>query len=102
MVDIETANHSEALECWQWLDATIPQWVREKDKEHTNVLEPIKQALLNAEKEHNALEIIKNNFEIGLFETDNYKVYIYSSDDDYSVVKIISKEEFNLLKEVLE
>lgn len=56
----------------------------------------------NIEKSLKALEIIKKNFEFGLFETDKYKVYIYSSDDDYSVVKIISKEEFNLLKEVLE
>lgn len=49
-----------------------------------------------------ALEIIKKNFEFGLFEEDKYKVYIYSSDDDYSVVKRISEEEFKLLKEVLE
>ena len=49
-----------------------------------------------------ALEIIKKNFEFGLFEEDKYKVYIYSSDDDYSVVKRISEEEFNTLKEVLE
>lgn len=54
------------------------------------------------EKSLKALEIIKKNFEFGLFETDKYKVYIYSSDDDYSVVKRISQAEFNLLKEVLE
>lgn len=54
------------------------------------------------EKSLKALEIIKKNFEFGLFEADKYKVYIYSSDDDYSVVKRISEEEFNTLKEVLE
>ena len=58
--------------------------------------------LATIEKSLKALEIIKKNFEFGLFETDKYKVYIYSSDDDYSVVKRISQEEFNLLKEVLE
>lgn len=47
---IENANPSEALECWKWINATIPQWVREKDKEHQNVLEPIKQALLKAQE----------------------------------------------------
>ena len=47
---IDNSNPSEALECWQWINATIPQWVREKDKQHPNVLEPIKQALLKAQE----------------------------------------------------
>ena len=47
---IDNSNPSEALECWKWINATIPQWVREKDKEHQNVLEPIKQALLKAQE----------------------------------------------------
>ena len=47
---IDNAKPSEALECWKWINATIPQWVREKDKEHQNVLEPIKQALLKAQE----------------------------------------------------
>lgn len=62
----------------------------------------VDNALDIVEKSIKALEIIKKNFEFGLFETDKYKVYIYSSDDDYSVVKRISEEEFNILKEVLE
>ena len=67
----------------------------EEAKETKNAFEVIEKSL-------KALEILKKNFEFGLFETDKYKVYIYSSDDDYSVVKRISEEEFNLLKEVLE
>lgn len=56
---IDNANPSEALECWQWINATIPQWVREKDKEHPNVLEPIKQALLKAEQDKKKLNEIE-------------------------------------------
>ena len=48
---IDNANPSKALECWQWINATIPQWVREKDKEHPNVLEPIKQYILKAQEQ---------------------------------------------------
>ena len=56
---IDNANPSEALECWQWINATIPQWVREKDKQHPNVLEPIKQALLKAQEQEKENELLK-------------------------------------------
>lgn len=69
---IDNANPSEALECWKWINATVPQWVREKDKEHPNVLEPIKQALLKAQEQDKILEILKPRIYIeeGLYRED--------------------------------
>lgn len=72
------------------------------DEQGKTVVDILPYKCEQVEKSPKALEIIKKNFEFGLFEADKYKVYIYSSDDDYSVVKRISEEEFNLLKEVLE
>lgn len=69
---IDNAKPSEALECWQWINATIPQWVREKDKEHPNVLEPIKQYILKAqeqEKENKKLKSKLNRW-LELLESD--------------------------------
>lgn len=53
---IDNANHSEALKCLEDLYCE-PVDYRSNDKE--NDYETIKQALLKAEKEHKALEIIK-------------------------------------------
>ncbi len=82
-------------------------------------IETIQQALLNAEQEHKALEIIKEKYpdvvEVKLCKDyDHYKLRM-SSKHDTEIVKIdwndkslldylslLTKEEFNLLKEVLE
>ena len=46
----EAVKPSEAMECLNWLNATIPQWCREKDKEHPDTIAPIKQSLLKAQE----------------------------------------------------
>lgn len=89
---IENAEPSEALNV---LKAT---------EKYTGIdLTAVKNALIKAQKEHQALEALKENFEFDLFEVDKYKVCIYSDDDYYDcVMKTISSEEdFNVLKEVL-
>lgn len=86
------------LEALEKLDETLCD-IEIKHKENLGYTKPLTRTI---EKSLKALEIIKKNFEFCLFETDKYKAYIYSSDDDYSVVKRISEEEFDLLKEVLE
>lgn len=53
-------------------------------------------------KAYKTVEFMKNTLELELAEVGGRKVCIYSSNDDDDVVKIISEEEFNILKEVLE
>lgn len=53
-------------------------------------------------KAHKTVEFMKNILELELAEIGGRKVCIYSSNDDDDVVRIISEEEFNILKEVLE
>ena len=110
---IDNANPSEALECLDRLKnialsdldsipaAAIP--ICEKyNNEVMESYETLEQALLNAEKEHKALEIIKEK-EVNMqvfnqcedVETYN-KVYIKQKD------RQLTQEEFKLLKEVLE
>ena len=63
-------------------------------------IETIQQSLLNAEKEHKALEIIKNKL------VDVFKLYNCKTIEEYNQAQyrncMLTKEEFNLLKEVLE
>ena len=90
--------------------------ITEKELNH---LTTIKQALLKAQKEHKALEIIKEKYpdvvEVKLCKDyEHYKLRM-SSKHDTEIVKIdwndislldylllLTEEEFNLLKEVLE
>ena len=104
MVDIKTANTSEALECLEEIKSYFPFVDLGKGKEYVCEKEfnTIKQALLKSEKEHKALEIIKEK-EVNMqvfnqcedVETYN-KVYIKQKD------RQLTEEQFNLLKEVLE
>ena len=63
-------------------------------------IETIQQALLKAEKEHKVLEIIKDKL------VDVFKLYNCKTIEEYNQAQyrdcMITKEEFNLLKEVLE
>ena len=111
---IENANHSEALKCLECLYCE-PEDYRGNDR--AKDYEYVKQALLKAEKEHKALEIIKEKnvsvcgFRNRVFDyhsnmtiNDTYEYYLnyfgcYHNGFD---VELLTKEEFNLLKEVLE
>ena len=53
-------------------------------------------------KAHKALEFLKKIIELDLVEIGGRKVCVYPSNDDDDVIKMISEEEFNVLKEVLE
>ena len=55
------------------------------------------------EKELKALEIIMEEFEIETFENANgdKAISIYSNTDKYAVVKVVSQEKYEALKEVL-
>ena len=93
MIDKETVNLSEALECLERLEYYHTKSVRDLDcKEHRlKDIETIKQALLKSEKELKALDIIKEKrANTGTFyHVDTKKEFL-------------TLEEFNLLKEVLE
>ena len=115
MVDIKTANTSEALECLEdiYRNGVFISEVSFEKQHPTNIspetnksidvqCNTIKQVLIKAEKEHKALEIIKEK-EVNMqvfnqcedVETYN-KVYIKQKD------RQLTQEEFSLLKEVLE
>ena len=102
---IDNANPSEALELLGFMgNFIIPTALGNKhlkdfcDKEFAI----IKQALLKAQKEHKALEIIKEkNVDIRWIEVcDTVKDYNKGRDEHLNYE--LTKEEFNLLKEVLE
>lgn len=87
---IDNANPSEALNV---LKAT---------EKYTGIdLTAVKNALIKAQKEHKALEVLKKIIDFDLVEIGSRKVCIYSDDDNGDVVKMISEEEFNVLEEVL-
>ena len=99
---IKEANPSEALEC---LDKLAKQIELDEDTDYFEIRNAhitVEQALLKDEKEHKALEIIKEK-EVNMqvfnqcedVETYN-KVYIKQKD------RQLTQEEFSLLKEVLE
>ena len=118
---IDNANPSEALEC---LDKLAKQIELDEDTDYLEIRNAhitVEQALLNSEKEHKALEIIKKkNVSVWGFRNrvfgyqkkqngnitinDTYEYYLnnfglYHNGFDS---ELITKEEFNLLKEVLE
>ena len=94
---IEKSNPSTALELVGYL----------KDH-HLNAipyydwLNDIEKYILKAQKEHKALEVIKEIIDFDLAEIGGRKVCIYSGNDGDDVVKMVSEEKFNILKEVLE
>ena len=94
---IDNANPSEALKCLEDLYCE-PVDYRSNDK--ANDYETIKQALLKVEKEHKALEIIKEKL------VDVFKLYNCKTIEEYNQAQyrdcMLTQEEFNLLKEVLE
>jgi hypothetical protein len=115
---IDNAEPSEALECLE----EIRDFRYGKDKLlvcQTKMHTTIKQALLKAQKEHKALEIIKEKYpnvvEVKLCKNYEYYKLRMSSKHDTEIVKIdwndkslldylklLTEEEFNLLREVLE
>ena len=93
---IENENPIEALKCLEDLYCE-PVDYRSNDK--ANDYETIKQALLKAEKELKALEIIKEKL------VDVFKLYNCKTVEEYNQAQyrdcMLTEEEFNLLKEVL-
>ena len=94
---INNTEPSEALKCLECLYCESDDY-RSVDK--AKCYETIKQALLNVEKELKALEIIKNKL------VDVFKLYNCKTIEEYNQAQyrdcMLTKEEFNLLKEVLE
>ena len=102
---IDNAEPSEALECLMYLKAEF--------RDYPSAFNSIKNALLKAQKEHKALEIIKEkNVNMFGFKRDikqlgnrfTYKYYQSNLGNYHSGFNIqeLTEEEFNLLKEVLE
>ena len=91
---IDNAEPSGALECLMYLKAEF--------RDYPSAFNSIKNALLKAQKEHKALEIIKEkNVDIRWIEVcDTVKDYNKGRDEHLNYE--LTKEEFNLLKEVLE
>ena len=104
---IKEANPSEALECLEEIGfAPLNEccgypYTRISD-EYYEDFNTIKQALLKAEKEHKALEIIKKNKNIKFSFYENGSGKHYKIEFDKTRNQTITKEEFNFLKEVLE
>lgn len=99
---IKEANPSEALECLEALEQDIKDRVILAEDRQLKICAVIKQALLKAQKEHNALEIIKKtkNIKVSFYENGSGKHYKIEFDKTRN--QTITEEEFNLLKEVLE
>lgn len=117
---IDNANPSEALKCLESIEYAL--WDDDFHyQRHSKLLNTIEQALIKAEKEHKALEIIKEkNVSVWGFRNrvfgyqkkqngnitinDTYEYYLnnfgcYHNGFD---IELLTEEEFNLLKEVLE
>lgn len=98
---IDNSNPSEALECLEALEQDIKDRVILAEDRQLKLCAVIKQALLKAQKEHKALEVLEKIIDFDLVEIGSRKVCIYSDDDNGDVVRAISEEEFNALEEVL-
>jgi len=98
---IDNANPSEALEC---LDKIAKQIELDEDTDYweiRNAHKTVENALLKAQEEHKALEIIKENkIEMALFN-DSKTVEDYNHNRNWGANEL-TEEEFNLLKEWLE
>ena len=97
---IDNAKPSEALECF---DKLVKQIELDEDTDYLEIRNAhitVEQALLKAEKELNALEIIKEKL------VDVFKLYNCKTIEEYNQSQyrdcMLTKEEFSLLKEVLE
>ena len=116
---IDNAEPSEALKKLEMLsdcaeamkEEPSSNWIEYADNETEldyqlwRAYEDLKSALLKAEKEHKALEIIKEKnvdiLDVKLYE--NYEHYCRAKEDSRLRKDWwLTKEEFNLLKEVLE
>ena len=104
-----------ALECLEALEQDIKDRIILAEDGQLKLCAVIKQALLKAEKEHKALEIIKKHFIIRMSEEAELNgnvwgrlVRIQSKEDEgtwdtTAIANIVDyKEDFDLLKEVLE
>ena len=91
-----------ALECLMALEQDIKGRVILAEDRQLKLCATIKQALLKAEKEHKALEIIKKNKNIKFSFYENGSGKHYKIEFDKTRNQTITKEEFKLLKEVLE
>ena len=101
---IDNANPSEALECLEVLEQDIKDRIILDEDRQLKLCAVIKQALLKAEKEHKAFEIIKEK------ECDmrwfKYCIKVNSEVETYNnglpeYYEKLTQEEFDLLKEVL-
>ena len=119
---IKEAKSSEALKTLEVLDKTISPLLEPVLAEYEDDLSDkitanyfaLKQSLLNAEKEHKALEIIKEKrVNVGTFihltkilKKDYEKCKALNNTFGANICEtekeLLTKEEFNLLKEVLE
>ena len=102
----------EALECLERIGAeklARGELIRNDDKVEP-YLNTIKQALLKAQKEHKALEIIKEKcLNVYWFKSEltlrniSYRYYVNNFGGFHNglVVKLLDEEEFNLLKGIL-
>ena len=113
---IDNAKPSEALECWNYIKAIIPEWARKKDEKHPDILEPIKQVLLKAQEQEKVLEILKSKKYIPLEqinpkfwdneedydETVDYEFYLWLCEEECEYVvkeeQKLTREEFELVK----
>ena len=99
---IENSNPSEALECWNYIKAIIPEWARKKDEKHPDILEPIKQDLLKAQEQEKVLDVIKNkqvNVRRAIILRENYQDYIENYGRPFAhCEQLLTEEEFELLK----
>ncbi len=107
----------EALECLEVLEQDIKDRIILDEDRQLKLCAVIKQALLKAEKELKALEIIKKKYpnEVETMLCKDYEQYKLRKSSQCYTVKIdwndkplldylllLTEEEFNLLKEVLE
>ena len=95
---IKNAEPTKALECLEGIENVL--WDDDFHyQRHSKLLDTIKQALIQKSKKEQAWDIVKKKgIDIGwLTQCETVKVYNYHCD-----AELLTEEEFNLLKEVLE
>ena len=102
---IDNAKPNEALECWRYLSAVVPDWAKLLDN-GTNALIPIKQSLLKAQEQEKenaelkrVLSVIKEKC------VDIFLIKQCQTCDDYnrnSGGVELTEEEFELLERWME
>ena len=93
---IDNAKPSEALECWRYLSAVTPDWVKLLN-DGTNALIPIKQSLIKSQEQEKVLKIIFEK-SVDIFRLKKLDFNTFNQLQRSCKLPELTQEEFELLK----